>query len=411
MGILSWVLSAMMLFGVFLGLAYATLLIAYQVGWRILPELSLPNNNKAKTPITVLIPARNEAANIKACLRSILEGSYPPNLLEIIVLDDFSEDGTVQVLNKLPESSKLSGSSISCIRLADHLPPEAQCTPNKKKAIELGIAHAKGEIIVTTDADCIVPKDWLRFIASAFENQQTKIVCAPVAFHREKKLLQRFQSLDFLGLMGITGAGYQLGWHAMANGANLAFRKQVFEAVGGYSGNEHLASGDDMFLVQKVATRWPGSVKFLKSPEATVLTEAAPTWRAFWHQRLRWGTKNAALPSWPMRLSMLTVFLFCWSIWVNLALAIVYTLVGVLFQNQAAAVGVLANSLWIFLFQIMLKAVFDFFFLSEICRFFNRKDLLLRFLPSFFLHTAYISLIGTASIFTKKYEWKGRKST
>ncbi len=386
-----------------IAIAYATLLILYRWGWRSMPEAELPQGFESKTSITVLIPARNEAGNIGACIQSILNGNYPQNLLKIIVLDDFSTDKTVEIVHQFPESSiskkSGSGSSISCIQLADHFPPEARYTPNKKKAIELGVAQATGEIIATTDADCMAPKDWLLFIAAAFENPKTKIVCAPVLFHREKNLLQKFQSLDFLGLMGITGAGYQMGWYSMANGANLAYRKQIFGDVEGYSGNEHLASGDDMFLVQKVAARWPDSVAFLKSPEATVLTEAAPNWRAFWQQRLRWGTKNAALPSWALRLSLLTVFLFCWSIWINLVLALIY-----------AVVDVPANYGWTFLFQITIKALFDYFFLSEMGRFFDRKDGLRWFWPSFLLHTGYIPLLGTASIFLKNYEWKGRSA-
>ena len=380
--------------------AYAVLLATYRRAWRSLPEEHLPAGFEPKTTITVLIPARNEAENIEACLESILTGIYPQNLLEVIVLDDFSEDTTAQIV-----WNKLQVASVIC--LADHLPFEARLTPNKKKAIELGVAQAKGEIIVTTDADCIVPKDWLLCIAAAFENLQTQIVCAPVVFHREATLLQRFQSLDFLGLMGITGAGIKLGWHQMANGANLAYRKQAFEAVGGYAGNEQLASGDDMFLVQKVAQRWSGSVAFLKNSKATVRTEAAPDFRSFWHQRLRWGTKNAALPDWPLRLSLLTVFLFCWSIWVNLTLALIYAVMGVP-ADQAAVVGVLANNFWMFLFQIAIKATFDYLFLAEMCRFFNRKELLCWFWTSFFLHTAYIAFIGLASIFFKKYTWKGR---
>ncbi len=393
-----------LIFSILLSIGYSVFLSTYRHGWKAIPEAQLRQSFKPNIFISVIIPARNEAENIEPCLRSILEGNYPHNLLEIIVLDDFSEDRTAEIVNQLSESliPKKSGSesSISCIHMADNLPPESRFTPNKKKAIEIGVSNAKGEIIVTTDADCLVQKDWLLLIAAAFENPQTQMVCGPVAFHQEKSLLQRFQSLDFLGMMGITGAGTQLGWHHMANGANLAFRKQAFEAVNGFVGNAHLASGDDMFLVQKVAKRWPGSVSFLKSCEATVLTKASPDLRAFWHQRLRWGTKNAAIPSWPLRLSLLTVFLFCWSIWVNLAFAIAY-----------AVMDIPANFFWIFLFQIIVKAVFDYFFLSEMCRFFNRKDLLRWFWPSFFMHTAYIALLGTMSIFYKKYEWKGRRAT
>ena len=424
----------------FLALAYAALLTVYRRAWLALAEWQLPAGFEPKTLITVLVPERNEAGSIEACLQSILDGSYPPNLLEIIVLDDFSDDFTDRIASDKfkVESGKLKVEDgkflvARVIRLADQLPATARSYSNKKKAIELGIAQAKGEIIVTTDADCVAPKDWLLLIAHAFENAKIKMICAPVAFHREKNLLQRFQSLDFLGLMGITGAGAQLGWHHMANGANLAYRKEVFEAVKGYAGNEHLASGDDMFLVQKVAARWPGSVAFLKSHEATVFTEAAPNFPSFWNQRLRWGTKNAA--NWPMRLSLLLVFIFCWSIWVNLTMAIMYAaavigvpansfsavigvpansfsaVVGVPANNFSAVVGVPANNFQVFLFQIAIKAVLDYLFLSEMCRFFKRKELLRWFLPSFLLHTAYIPLIGTASLFFKKYNWKGRRSS
>lgn len=326
---------------------------------------------------------------MEACLRSIVGGSYPSSLLEIIVIDDFSEDETAAVASRFP---------VRLIRLADFLPKEANAQANKKKAIEIGIAHARGELIVTTDADCVVPMDWLRLIVSASENQKAKIVCAPVAFHREKNLLQRFQSLDFLGLMGITAAGVQLGWQRMGNGANLAYRKAVFEELGGFSGNAHLASGDDVFLVQKVAARWPGSVFFLKNFAATVLTEAPPDVPSFIRQRLRWGTKNAALTEWPLRLVLLTVFLFCWSILINSVLAVV----GIFTGNGLLLAVVLA--------QIFAKATFDHVFLREVCRFFKRKDLLRWFVPSFLLHTLYIPALGTASLFFKKYTWKGRRS-
>ena len=408
----------------FLALAYAALLTVYRRAWLALAEWQLPAGFEPKTLITVLVPARNEAGSIEACLQSILDGSYPPNLLEIIVLDDFSEDSTDRIASDKfkVESGKLKVEGgkflvARVIRLADQLPATARSYSNKKKAIELGIAQAKGEIIVTTDADCVAPKDWLMLIAHAFENAKIKMICAPVAFHREKNLLQRFQSLDFLGLMGITGAGAQLGWHHMANGANLAYRKEVFEEIGGYAGNEHLASGDDMFLVQKVAARWPESVAFLKSHEATVFTEAAPNFPSFWNQRLRWGTKNAAIANWPMRLSLLLVFIFCWSIWVNLAVAIMYAaaVVGVPANNffqVSAVVGVPANNFFqVFLFQIAIKAIFDYLFLYEMCSFFKRKELLRWFWPSFLLHTAYIPLLGTASLFFKKYNWKGRRSS
>jgi cellulose synthase/poly-beta-1,6-N-acetylglucosamine synthase-like glycosyltransferase len=382
-----------------LAIAYAGLIITYLCAWRALPKGVLPEDFAPKNTLSILIPARNEADRIEACLQSILETDFPNNLLDIIILDDFSEDETVRVVQQFSEKLTHFGPSIRCIQLAEHLPAEARFTANKKKALELGVAQTKGPIIVTTDADCVVPKNWLRHLAHAFEQPKTQMVCAPVVFHRERHVLKYFQSLDFLGMMGITGAGYQMGWHQMANGANLAFRKSAFETVKGYQGNTHLASGDDMFLVQKIAQRWPESVRFLKNKDAAVRTEAMPDLRSFWQQRLRWGTKNAAIPNWPLRISLLLVFVFCWSIWLNLALAL-----------SDVATSRFPENLWVLLFQCSVKALFDFIFLAEMCRFFNRRDLLRWFWPSFFLHTAYIPALGLASLFLKQYVWKGRNA-
>ena len=222
-----------------------------------------------------------------------------------------------------------------------------------------------------------------------------------VLFLPNPSLLQQFQALDFIGLMGITGAGIHLGFQRMGNGANMAYRKTVFEAVGGYTGNENIASGDDLFLIQKVEKRFPGSVFFLKSRETAVWTAAEPNWRAFWRQRVRWGAKNAALPEWPVRLVLLAVFLFCWSIVLTgvwLAWALVF--------SARFPYGLLG--LW--LGQLAVKAWADWLFLREICRFFDRMELMRRFWPSFALHTLYIAVVGLAGLCYKKYEWKGRRT-
>ena len=400
----------------------------YFRGWRTLPEWQIPEGFEPRTRVSVMIPARDEAANISECLSSIIQGSYPPHLLEIIVIDDFSEDGTAEQVLSF-QAAAAGNPAIRLIRLSEVLPPEAGEVANKKKALQTGIAQARGTLIVTTDADCVAPKDWLRLVVSRFhptpdpspngrgvpltvlstsplplgegsacpaEGGRVGLLAAPVVFHREHNLFQRFQSLDFLGLMGISGAGIHCGFQRMGNGANLAFPKSVFEAVGGYSGNEHLSSGDDMFLVQKIAHHYPGSVFFLKNRGAAVMTTAKPDVRSFFQQRLRWGTKNAALPEWPVRLVLLTVFLFCSSILICAVWAVV---------SLPACHATVFSAL---LFQVAVKALCDYVFLREMCGYFGRKDLLRWFVPSFLLHTLYIPPAGAASLFLKKFEWKGR---
>ena len=381
--------QAWYLFSTALTAAYAALLGAYYRGWKSLPVWQMPAGFRPRTRISVVVPARNEAANIGACLDSILRGDYPPGLLEIIVVDDFSTDDTAAIVGRLAANGQ-HGASLRLVRLAELLPADASFNAYKKIALETAVARASGELIVTTDADCLAAPGWLRLIASVYEARAPKAIAAPVVFHREKNLLQRFQALDFLGMMGITGAGIRLGWQRLGNGANLAYPKAVFEALGGYGGNAP-ASGDDLFLLQKIARRWPQGVFFLKNADAAVRTEAPADWRAFVGQRLRWGTKNAALPEPGPKLALLAVLLFCWSILLNLAL----------WPGRAG--GCLPAV------QLIVKGGCDWLFLREMSRFFRRSDLMRFFLPAFFLHIAYIAGIGVASLFARRYEWKGRR--
>lgn len=359
-------------------LLYVLLLLGYVRGWRRQPVWEVPPDFAPRTRVTVLIPARNEAANIAACLRSVLACDYPQHLLEIFVVDDFSDDDTACIV-----ADMIAGNA-NRIRLE-------QCPPGffgKKKALEFGVSQASGELIATTDADCIVPCDWLRLLVSLYEAQRPGAIAAPVVLHRERTLFQRFQALDLAGMMGITGAGIGMGWHIMGNGANLAYAKATFEAVGGYAGNADRASGDDLFLLGKIGA---AGIAFLKNP-AAVRTLPCPDARAFIRQRIRWGTKNAGMPDPGLKVALAIVFALCATLVLNTAL--LFFLPGLF---------------WVCLGQWLLKAVADYFLLREVCLFFGRRDWLRSFWPAFFLHTAYLAGIGVASLMVREYDWKGRR--
>ena len=379
----------LMVLSVLLAFVYAGLMLMYGQGWRSLPAWTLPPDFLPAVRVTVIIPARNEAERIGPCLAAILAGTYPLDLLEIIVVDDHSEDGTAQVVRNFSRRYPL----VLLLSLAECSTASEAQGAYKKKALEIAVAQAGGALIVTTDADCLAGPQWLTLLVSVFQTRpQVQLVTAPVNFHQEKTLFQRFQSLDLLGLMGITGAGIHYKFQRMGNGANLAYRKAVFAEVGGYTGNRRQASGDDMFLIQQVAARYPAGISFLKNMAATVYTEAEPDLRAFWQQRLRWGRKNAALPEWPIRLALGAVFLFCWSI---------------ILQVLALP---LAPAGWpLLLFQLAVKATADYWLLRMLCRYFGRPDLLRVFWPSFFLHTGYIAVVGAGSLLFKGFVWKGRR--
>lgn len=379
-------------FCLILTFSYAGLMTLYWLGWRRLPFFEKNEGFEPVTAISVVIPARNEALNIESCLKSIVEGSYPADLLEIIVVDDHSEDETAGLV----AAGNWQPAPVRLIRLAEHLAPDESLLSHKKIALETGIAQARGVLIVCTDADCLAPPDWLRLLAQAYETLGAHLIAAPVLFHRENNLLQRFQSLDFTGMMGITGAGIQLGFQRMGNGANLAYPKAVFEAVGGFSGDRRHASGDDLFLMQKIARQNPEKVFFLKNPAAAVRTEAQPTLHRFIRQRLRWGTKNAALPEFWVKFALALVLLFCGALTLNLVLA------------PLLAANGRPQLLPVLFTQLAFKALADSFFLREMTIFFGRRDLMRWFWPSFFMHILYIAGIGTASLLFKRYEWKGR---
>lgn len=380
-------------FSIVPAILYAVLILVYRYGWRRLPVWTPAADYRPGLSITAVIPARNEAEHIGECLSSILVCDYPPELLEIIVVDDYSEDGTAEVVRALMREELKTTPRLRLIRLGDYPDHSNNNRSYKKKALEIAIAQARGEVILTTDADCIAPPGLLRLLASVFENRHTtQMVAAPVVIHREANLLQRFQSLDLLGLMGVTGAGIFLGFQHMGNGANLAYRKTAFEAVGGFAGNEHRASGDDMFLVQKVAELYPNGIFFLKNPAAAVRTEAPPGLPGFLRQRLRWASKNAALRERPIRLALAAVWLYCWCIAATLILA---------FWRPATMLPLAAG-------MAGLKLTADWFHLRAMCRFFSRKDLLRYYLPAALLHWLYILVVGTMGLQARRYEWKGR---
>lgn len=334
----------------------------------------------------MIVPARNEAAGILETLQSLVNQSYPRHLFEIIVIDDHSTDATPDLVQSL------NNPQIKFFHLREYLQGQ-QANAYKKLALGLGIQKAKGELIVTTDADCLAPTNWLLLIASYYEKNPCKFIAAPVNFFQEKNLLEKFQSLDFMGMMLLTGAGIRTGLFHMCNGANLAYPKQVFEEVNGFQGIDHLASGDDLLLLHKIAARYPGEIGFIKNVEATVCTQAKATWTSFLQQRLRWATKSSSYQEWQLTFILAMVFFLC---------------VGIVVSGVASFF--LSWSFFMcFLILFLLKSLADYFFLNRAAHFFQRDDLMSAFWVAQFLHIFYIVVIGIWSNLVKQYEWKGRK--
>ncbi|MGE5106784.1 MAG: glycosyltransferase family 2 protein [Sphingobacteriales bacterium] len=363
---------------------YAMLLFFYRKNWQQMPLTEVEELYEPHTKISVIIPARNEEKNIVNCLASVCEQDYPPDLFEVIVIDDHSEDNTNEIVKRLGEIY----SNLQCIRLQTN---DEAIVAYKKKAIETGINAAKGKLIITTDADCIVPPHWLKNIAAFYENKKAAFIAAPVVLTSQKRLVSLFQSLDFLSLQGITGASVFAGFHSMCNGANLAYEKKAFDEINGFAGVDNIASGDDMLLMHKIYKKYPDKVQYLKSKEAIVTTQSAESWKAFFNQRIRWASKASKYDDKRIFWVLLLVYLF------NLSFPVVFIAA---FFNKG---------LWFYFISIfLLKILYELFFLAPVAKFFGKEKLLWWFPVMQPLHILYTIIAGLLGSITT-YEWKGRK--
>lgn len=366
---------------------YGALIEYYRKAWRTLPEFNAAGRT-GHTRISVLVPARNEAANIAACIESLALQDYPRDMWEVIVIDDHSTDATATIVGDLHPP----GMRLTLARLSDLAPViTGGQAAYKKLAIEAGVGLASGDLIVTTDADCNFQPGWLSTLAVFYEETRAKFIAAPVRMNvLPPSALAVFQVLDFITLQGITAASVAKKFHSMCNGANLAYEKAAFIEVGGFRDIDDIPSGDDMLLMHKIYTRYPEGVRFLKSAAAIVATRPEPDWTSFVNQRVRWASKADRYDD--RRIFNVLVLVYI----LNVALLIL----------PLAAIW---NPWWLWLFVIglLIKTLMEYPFVSSVAEFFDQQRLMKWFPLLQPFHVAYIVIIGWMGKFGS-YSWKER---
>lgn len=363
---------------------YYFLISYYYNAWIKIPEFSTDHISTApQVKVSVIVPARNEEEVIEACLQSLLEQHYPKHLLEIIVVDDYSTDNTAGIVDRY------TSDNVTLLRLKDFF-AEAGISAHKKKAIETGIQYSSGDLIITTDADCVADSNWVSTVAGFYKYSNASFVVAPVKITPHGSLLSVFQSIDFAILQGITGASVSKKFHYMCNGANLAYEKKIFHAVNGFEGIDHIASGDDMLLMEKIAKERPEGIAYLKSKAAIVDTLPAGNWKSFFNQRIRWASKTK-----------------------NYADKKIIAVLGLVYLLNVSLLIFLAGSIihpdWFLFFVVLVfyKCIVEWSFVKNILRYFE----LGMFMPVFPLfqplHIIYIVVSGFFGSIGR-YRWKGR---
>jgi len=356
------------------------LVVAYLIkGWAALKRPSISTGGFT-TKVTVLIAARNESARIRYTIDDIIAQDYPKHLTEIIIVDDHSTDDTAAII------SSYAYMGVKLLQLNEDKPLNSY----KKKAIAEAIALSTGELMVCTDADCRMGKSWISSIVGYYETHQPVMISSPVTYFEETTLFERLQTLEFSYLIGIGAAFIGNGRASTCNGANFAYRKDIFYEVGGFNGIDDLASGDDELLLQKVAEIYPDKIGFFKNRDAVVFTHAKHTLQEFLQQRRRWASKSTRYKDKKVVALAVCIWLFNLSLLFNAGLG---------FYN--------IFYLKLFLVQFLLKYLIEVAFLLPIASFFKRVNLvglLIILIPIHIIYFVYVGLIGN----TKKYVWKGR---
>lgn len=371
----------MIWFLIFIAICYVVLIVSLTVGFYRVDNF-IPQKTAPKTTFSIIIPFRNEAERLPILLQSIVKLDYPKDFFEIIFVDDFSEDNSVEIIKEFFSNLQTNIRIIKNNRISN--------SP-KKDAITTAMKQTRYNWIVTTDADCKLPEKWLETFDSFIQKEHPNMVVGGVNYEIENSFLQRFQLLDFLSLQGTTIGGFGLKNPFLCNGANLAYRKNIFELLKGFDGNNHIASGDDVFLFEKFLKFDNQMVHFLKSNDAMVTTFPVQNWKDLFYQRVRWASKTSKVSSVKTKAIGFIVFTYNLCFLISLLVPFFYSFNFTFFL-----------SLW------AIKLITDLILFLPSVNFYNHKSSFAKgYFLSSFLYPIFSVCVVVYSLFFK-FKWKGR---
>lgn len=265
-------------------LLYFTRVVFFLVGFGKRQHRSLTPTPHAL--VSVVIPARNEQSTIATAVDSVAHSHWPAELLEIIVVNDRSIDGTGEVLsqlsNRIPQLKVIT-------RTDGDVDPNLRGKPG---ALQQGIEHASGAIVLLTDADCVVNPEWVATMVRAIIQRDVALVCATTSV-RHTVAAGQIQDVEWAFSNAMARAGVQMGTPLGCFGNNMAIRKDVFAELGGYKGISFSVT-EDLALLQAVVQRGY-QVAYLCDASSSVETLPCTTLMEYIRQRQRWARGGMAL--------------------------------------------------------------------------------------------------------------------
>lgn len=324
--------------------------------------------------VSIIIACRNEENNINKTIESLLQQTYKGDY-EILLINDHSEDKTTDF------AANYKDKRINILNLPNK-------KYGKKTALRFGINHAKGEVLLFTDADCLVPSQWIQIMTNGLLSYNVDMLCGPVVFQNSKSFFSPFFKLEFMSMTGSGASGFFIKQPFMCNGANYAVKKSIFTNNINNLNEKH-TSGDDVFLLHHTAKN--GKVKFIKNKATIVITQAPKNLQSFFSQRIRWASKTTGYKN---PFAIYTTILL-----VSMSITLVFLVILSLF---------LPNIWQILLFTFIAKSFIDTIFMIPICKFYGQTYLAVLTPVLQIFYPIYVVTTAILSVFYKPY-WKGRK--
>ena len=358
------ILSLIVIFG------YALLIGSFIRGWISLPEYKVTDVRK-EPRVTIITPCKNELKHLPALFEAVKNQTFRE--FELILVDDGSTDGSWEFASQFASGF-----------------PELKLIQNvgvgKKNAIKTAVLQSDSDLIITLDADCVPPAGWLNAIVHFYQANPSDLIICPVNMNSGGSFFKEFQQFEFASLIASGAGAVAMNMPILCNGANLAFRREVwlknmdrlhFEVPG----------GDDIFLLQSVKKR-KGIIRFLKSREATVTTQSSDNLRSFLNQRRRWASKKSAYADWQLALTAVVIFMASFILLFNLFMAVLH-------PQSLLIAGIL----------FLLKLLIDTSMFRVVSEFFGLKRVTLNAFLFSLIYPFYIVFTAIISLFNHKKGW------
>jgi len=359
------------IFTLVIGFLYFILITIFFVGWKRINAFVPKGNEQLKSLVSVVVPCRNEENYVRRLIACMAQQSNQN--FELILVNDHSVDATRNYI----KAAQLQYPKIQLIDAIGY---------GKKNALKEGILKSNGDIIITTDADCMPSYHWLESIASYQRRYDCDLIICPVKLSGKDSFFSYIQILEFTSLVASAAGAAGMGMPILCNAANLAFKKDVWLAC--HKGlHEEEPSGDDVFLLECIKKRG-GKIRFLKSESAFVTTRQAGTLLDLIKQRRRWSAKSRLYTDWQL---------------ISTALIVMITSLLLLIWGVLSFYKL--NYLYAFSVFFVLKYLLDSIFLSSVSKFFQLNNIWLYSFLLSIIYPFYIVFVGISSLVFRPKKW------